>query len=369
MSLKMEYLDVIQDQYDIIEDLSPGRGTGEKTYLAFFNSDTECARVILKELDEKRTTVYQTLSSIWHPYIANVYGLHDITGNGSDKPCSIAAIEYAGDTSLSHYVKRNGPLSEKEALSVCVQLCKALSKLHTAGFIHRDVKPENIILYKTSPLTIKLTDFGSVKEAIRTNDSRQKHDPAFADTTVVGTIGYQAPESIVDHTSSLSDIYSIGCVLNFMLTGADPGYRRYEKAPVIRYIIRKATNKDPSMRFRSVEELERLCQYVLRNSLISKIPVLRSLPGYRSHTRWKSFLSSIYYLLMSYELIILLRRYPLKHFLTTALFWFLIPLFAFGNAGYVSEYLPDQLKQNNRLMFYIKAAIFIICLFVPLLFY
>lgn len=365
----MEYLNVIRDQYDIIEDLSPGREVGAKTYLAFFRSDTECARVVLKELDEKRTAVYHALSSMWNPYIANVYCLHEISGNADGKPYSIAAIEYAGDISLSDYVKRYGPLSETEALSVCVQLCGALSPFHAAGFVHRDIKPDNIILYRTSPLAIKLTDFGSVKKAFGSRASRHKPDLAFGDTTVVGTIGYQAPESIADHTSSLSDIYSVGCVLNFMFTGTDPGYRRYEGVPVIRYIIRKATNKDPSMRFKNVGELERICQHGLRSRLLSKIPVLRSLPGYRSHTRWKSCLASIYYLLMAYELIILLRRYPLKHFLGTALFWFLIPLFALGNAGYLSEYLPDGLKQNNRLMFQLKAAVFIICLFVPLLFY
>lgn len=369
MISKMEHLEFLRDQYDVIEDLSPGKKEGEKTYLAFFKSDTECARVILKELDEKRAAIHHALSSMWNPYIANVYCLHEIPGDADKSFCAIAAIEYAGDMTLSEYVKKHGPLPEEEALSVCLQLCRALAGAHSAGLVHRDIKPENIMISSSSPLSINLTDFGSAKKDFAGRAQEAGQAIPFGDTTVVGTIGYQAPESIADQTSALSDIYSIGCVLSFMLTGKEPAFEKYTGLPAVRFVIRKATNKDPSMRFRSVGELERLCRSLLRRSPFSKIPVLRSIPGYRSRTRWKSLLASAYYLLIAYELIILLRDYPLKYFLVTALFWFLIPLFVLGNAGYVSEYLPDRMKQNNRLMFQVKAAVFMVCLVVPVLLY
>lgn len=365
-----EYLESLKNDYRIIEDLTPARETGQKTWLAFFESETDCSRVVLKELDVKRTALYEALLSMWNPYIANVLCIHKVHDVGQNLlPASVAAIEYAGDISLSQYIQRNGSISEKDSLSVCVQLCKALSGLHSAGIVHRDIKPENILLTEPTTLSVKLADFGGGKWEQRDHCPDTEHTASFADTTIVGSLGYQAPESLSERTTASSDIFSIGCVMNFMLTGADPGIRRYRGDTAVRYIISKATNKDPSLRFRNVDDLERLCLHVLRAGFVDRIPVIRSIPGYRSHTRWKAVTASCYYTLIAYELIVLLLQYPFQNFVTTAIFWFIIPLFGIGNIGYVSELLPDSIRLNNRMFFMMRAALFLVCLFIPLLFY
>lgn len=371
-----EYLEDLKDYYDIIEDLSSHRPVGSKTYLAFFRSETACSRVILKELDQKRAELYKTLSQLWNPYTANVIQVHDLTVSDSDclqdsSSSAVAAIEYAGDTSLAQYVNQEGPLPEHIALSICIQICKGLFRIHSAGVIHRDIKPENIIIAGSDPLLIKIIDFGSATSdanlhGLKDHDSEVR---PYGDTTVAGTFGYQSPESLLDRVTVRSDIYSIGCVLNFMLTGFEPGTKRYNGKLGIRYILHRTVNPDPSMRFRNVNDLEKLCLHELRASLPDRIPVIRSIPGFRSHTRWKAVTASCYYILTAYELIVLFCKYPVHNFIITAVFWLLIPLFAAGNAGYCCELLPDYIKYNNRLFSLLRVGITLICLFIPLLFY
>ena len=140
------YLESLKEEYEILEDLTLQKQPGNKTYLAFFASDCSCARVILKELDEKRTELYETLSCKWNPHLANVLYVHRLpSGHGDEAPVSIAAIEYAGDISIAQYVRKAGPLSEDTALSVTIQLCKALLRIHSCGIVHRDIKPDNML--------------------------------------------------------------------------------------------------------------------------------------------------------------------------------------------------------------------------------
>ena len=69
---------------------------------------------------------------------------------------------------------------------------------------------------------------------------------------------------------------------------------------------------------------------------------------------------------MVYELIILIRHYPLHNFVSTGLCWFLIPFLVIGNAGYVRESLPEWLRLNNRLFILFRVILFLICFFIPL---
>ena len=220
------------------------------------------------------------------------------------------------------------------------------------------------------PLSVKLIDFGG-GTVITNSSAADAPDKTgkYMDTTVIGTPGYQAPESLIGRTGAFTDIFSIGCVLNFMLTGEDPGFKSYQGRSSIQYIIRKSTNEDPSMRIKSLIELERLCRHELRYGLSDRIPIIRSVPGYRSHTKWKSVVASMYYLLMLYELVVLFRHYPVLSFTLTTVFWVVIPSIIIGNIGYVQEYFPEKLKQNNRLFILLKTAIFLVCLFVPLILY
>ncbi len=383
------YLHFLDPYYDIIEDLTPGRQSGQKTFLAFFATDSECSRVVLKELDKNQTILYEKLYDNWNPNIANILHIHPVPGDidqvsddidhvpgdidympdniGSEVPTSIAAIEYAGDHSLSAYIAKHGPLSETQALNITIQLCNALSPIHELGIIHRDIKPDNVIISDLEPFSIKLTDFGAAKQSFSKSSSSPDSEHPYADTTVVGTIGYQAPESLSERTTERADIYSVGCLLNYMLTGSDPGISRYKGKASVRYLIRKSINEDPSMRFHDISELKRNCESQLRKTPISRIPLLRNIPGFRSGSPLRASIASFYYLLMFYELTMLFVHHPIQYFIITVLFWLIIPLLILGNAGYVCEHLPDQLLFNNMAFHTVRIASFFICFFVPLI--
>lgn len=363
------YLHYLDSYYDIIEDLTPDRQLGKKTFLAFFASDSECSRVILKELDKNQSSLYEKLYENWNPHIANVLHIYPLPDNkDSQTPASIAAIEYAGDNSLSTYIAVNGPLSETQALNITIQLCTVLSSIHELGMVHRDIKPENVIISDSEVMSVKLTDFGAAKQSFSRSSPLPVPGRPYADTTVVGTIGFQAPESLSERTTDRSDMYSVGCLLNYMLTGSDPSVTRYKGKASVRYLLRKSTNEDPSMRFHDILEMKQNCENQLKKTPISRIPIIRCIPGFRSGSPLRASVASFYYFVMIYELTMLFTHYPVQYFIITALFWLIIPLFIFGNIGYICEYLPDNLLFNNKTFNTFRIVSFFICFFVPLIF-
>lgn len=214
-------------EYLIYKNLTPDKKY--KTFIAMKeHSNGSLYPVILKEMDKKRAAIYQNLSQMWNPYIADVYDIFQLTpSNSLEDECCIAVTEYViaeenpeeECLSLAQFVDKHGKLPESTALFITIQICKGLQEFHKNGFVHRDLKPDNIMIckYDTEYPAIKIIDFGGAKEINIT-----KH----ADTTVIGTLGYQPPESISSHTTNQSDIYSIGCILNFMLTGHEPGIQQ-----------------------------------------------------------------------------------------------------------------------------------------------
>ncbi len=129
------------------------------------------------------------------------------------------AMEYVQGMNLHEYVERRGPLPSDLAQYLLRQIVAALDHIHQLGFLHRDIKPSNILLTRKQgkPLA-KLADLGLILE---TSDeefrlTREGH--------TVGTVDYLAPEQAraSDLTDIRSDIYSLGCTLYHMLTGAAP---------------------------------------------------------------------------------------------------------------------------------------------------
>ncbi|MGN0629322.1 MAG: serine/threonine protein kinase [Oscillospiraceae bacterium] len=145
-----------------------------------------------------------------------------------------------GDTLF--YILKGALLSPEEAINVTVQLCGALSALHSLGIVHRDVKPENIILRGDKAVLI---DF----DASRIVDPEKS-----TDTRILGTTGYAPPEQYgFSQTDARSDIYSLGVVLNVMLTGEHPSVRLAQG--VLGNVVQKCTMITPEKRYASVEEV------------------------------------------------------------------------------------------------------------------
>lgn len=146
-------------------------------------------------------------SSLDHP---NICTIHDIDATPEGQTFIVMAF-YEGET-LTRRVA-NGALSVREATDLGVQLCEGLAKAHRCGVVHRDIKPDNLIL--TSDGVLKILDFGIAK----LQGSQGKTQPGM----VVGTPAYMAPEQIKgEAVDGRADIWSAGVTLFFMLCGQLP---------------------------------------------------------------------------------------------------------------------------------------------------
>ncbi len=125
----------------------------------------------------------------------------------------IIVMEYIDGPSLDSYVRSNGP-SVKTAIEIMKQLCDAVTFIHRNNVIHRDIKPKNILIHKKGDV-VKLIDFGT---------SRYYYDQPMSNEAVISPGGYTAPEQRRFLSTPQSDIWSLGAVLYFLVTGRDPEY-------------------------------------------------------------------------------------------------------------------------------------------------
>lgn len=166
-------------------------------------------------------------------------------------PQIMEAAEQDGRTAvLEEYVQGDtlaelltgAKLTEKEARQVTMQLCQALHVLHSMGAVHRDVKPENVILRGSDAVLI---DFDA---------ARIYKDESESDTQVLGTTGFAAPEQYgIFQSDERADIFSLGVLLNIMLTGKHPS--REMAAGKMGRIVRKCTMTAPEQRYQSARAL------------------------------------------------------------------------------------------------------------------
>ena len=257
----------INDRYEIIRLI--GEGGMANVYLAY---DTILERnVAVKVLrgdladDEKFIRRFQrealSASSLSHPNIVEMYDVGEDNGN------FYIVMEYIDGKTLKQLIKKRGHLTSSEAVDIMCQLTDGLSCAHDSYIIHRDIKPQNIMVLEDG--MIKITDFG-VAMAINASDLTQTN-------SVMGSVHYLPPEQAAGKGSTIkSDIYSLGIVLYEMLAGTMPfrGETAVEIAlkhiknpmPSIRKvnpkvpqslenIILKATAKNPKNRYNNVREL------------------------------------------------------------------------------------------------------------------
>jgi len=166
-------------------------------------------------------------------------------------PQIMEAAEQDGQTAvLEEYVQGDtlaellmgARLTEREARQVTMQLCQALHVLHSMGAVHRDVKPENVILRGSDTVLI---DFDA---------ARIYKDESESDTQVLGTTGFAAPEQYgIFQSDERADIFSLGVLLNIMLTGKHPS--REMTAGKMGRIVRKCTMTAPEQRYQSARAL------------------------------------------------------------------------------------------------------------------
>jgi eukaryotic-like serine/threonine-protein kinase len=204
----------------------------------------------------------RAVAQLAHPNIVTVID------RGEQDSRQFIVFEYLPGENLKGLVERTGPLPERDALRLGIQVARGLAFAHGQGLVHRDVKPQNVLL--TEEGRAKVTDFGIARSL----------DVAGGLTrtgTVMGTSDYIAPEQARGgQADELSDVYSLGAVLYELLTGEVPfsgdnfvavamrhindpppsvRERRPDVSPRLDAAIRRAMAKDPGDRFRSMDEL------------------------------------------------------------------------------------------------------------------
>jgi serine/threonine protein kinase len=141
-------------------------------------------------------------------------------------------------------VMETGKYNKRGAKKVLKAVCHGLTVLHEKGIVHRDVKPENVMIDKNG--RVVLIDFNASRKITK----------AEKDTVVMGTVGYASPEQLgVKQTDERTDIYAAGVLYNVMLTGKHPSEKL--AGGKAGRIVRKCTNINPSERFQTAEKLSK----------------------------------------------------------------------------------------------------------------
>ena len=159
-----------------------------------------------EEFREHFRTESQAVAMLSHPNIVAVYDF------SKSPDCQYIVMELLEGITLKQYMQKKGALSWKEALHFATQIAKALSHAHSKGIVHRDIKPQNIMVVKDG--SIKVADFGI---------AHLQNETTMDSSETVGSIHYISPEQARGETvDARADLYSLGIVMYEMLTGQLP---------------------------------------------------------------------------------------------------------------------------------------------------
>lgn len=258
---------VIADRYEVVSHI--GQGGMADVFLAvdtILNRQV-AIKILRADLSTDAVSILrfereaQAAAALAHPNIVEIYDVGDYKGH------HYIVMEYVTGKTLKQVIRSRGPLVNEEAVDIMKQLCSAISEAHSRGIIHRDIKPQNVIVKADG--SIKILDFG-----IATAKGSMQLTQA---NNVMGSVHYLAPELAKGEAASpQSDIYALGIVLYEMLAGdvpfkADQAVQialkhMREPMPDVRLInasvpqsianvITRATAKDPNNRYGSCREM------------------------------------------------------------------------------------------------------------------
>ena len=257
----------VNDRYQIIKSI--GEGGMANVYLAYDTIlDRNVAVKVLRgdlATDEKFVRRFQrealSASSLSHPNIVEVYDV------GEDNGQYYIVMEYIEGKQLKQLLKKRGKLTLSEVIDIMLQISDGMSVAHDAYIIHRDIKPQNIMIQDNG--MVKITDFG-IAMAMNSTQLTQTN-------SVMGSVHYLPPEQASGKSPTLqSDIYSMGILMYELLTGNLP-YKgdnaveialKHLKEPIpsireelpeipqsVENIIIKATAKNPKNRYNDAREM------------------------------------------------------------------------------------------------------------------
>ena len=201
----------LADRYEILEQI--GTGGMSDVYRAKCHKLNRfvAIKVLKKEYSEDKTFVSkfraeaQAAAGLTHPNIVNVYDVGDENG------IYYIVMELVEGITLKKYIEKKGKIPYKEAVSIAIQVAKGMQAAHSHHIVHRDIKPQNIIISRDGK--VKVTDFGIAKAASSSTIT----------SSTMGSVHYISPEQARGgYSDERSDIYSFGITLFEMLTGTVP---------------------------------------------------------------------------------------------------------------------------------------------------
>lgn len=256
----------LADRYEIIEQI--GTGGMSDVYKAKCHKLNRyvAIKVMKSEFSEDKTFVSkfraeaQSVAGFTHPNVVNVYDVGDENG------IYYIVMELVEGITLKKYIEKRGKLPFKEAVSIAIQVANGLDAAHKHHIVHRDIKPQNIIISKEGK--VKVTDFGIAKVA---------SSSTINSSSTMGSVHYISPEQARGgYSDERSDIYSLGITIFEMLTGTVPFDGDSTVAVAVQHIqdeipapstvaadipvsidkiVLKCTQKKPDRRYQSVAEL------------------------------------------------------------------------------------------------------------------
>lgn len=288
---------VIAGRYEILDRISEGGMATVFRARRLPEGDVVALKILREQLAsdtefvERFEREAKAVAALAHPHMVRVYD------SGRDGDVRYIAMEYVEGEDLKAYIRRSGRISSQRAAEIAAQVCDALEYAHAHGVIHRDVKPQNILL--TPGGDVKVTDFG-IARALSSATITQTG-------TVLGSVQYLSPEQARGGAVGRpADLYSLGVVLYEMVTGQLPfagdspiaiALAHVNQPPPqprsvvpdlpqsIDGIIQFALAKSPSRRYRSAGEMRRdlmgetdLWKRVERERLLEYTPATTRLP-------------------------------------------------------------------------------------------
>ena len=256
---------IIGDRYEVLEKI--GTGGMSDVYKAKDHKLNRlvAVKILKQEFSENENFVSkfrveaQSTAGLMHPNIVNVYDVGDEDG------VNYVVMELVDGITLKKYIEKKARLSVKEAVSIAIQVAMGLEAAHNNNIIHRDIKPQNIMISKDGK--VKVTDFGIAKAATSNTIT----------SNVMGSVHYTSPEQARGgYSDAKSDIYSLGITLFEMLTGRVPFNGDTTVAIAIKHIqedlpspadynddipisvekiVLKCCQKSPDRRYQSAAEL------------------------------------------------------------------------------------------------------------------
>lgn len=230
MTLYESFLEAVTTEYDTLRVLKQSpRGT-----VSVVRHKKSGTRYVFRRYSGSGE-VYRRLLPVLCPHLPQIMEAAEQDGQ------TAVLEEYVQGDTLAELLM-GARLTEREARQVTIQLCQALHVLHSMGAVHRDVKPENVILRGSDAVLI---DFDAARIYKVASES---------DTQVLGTTGFAAPEQYgIFQSDERADIFSLGVLLNIMLTGKHPS--REMAAGKMGRIVRKCTMTAPEQRYQSARAL------------------------------------------------------------------------------------------------------------------